>query len=401
MKTFESLEIPKSILDSLAKLNFSEMTPIQEAVIPAALTGRDILGNAQTGTGKTAAFAIPAINFLINNPNNSVLVLLPTRELADQVLTEIKKMMGANKIPTALLIGGDSVSKQLNQLKAHPRIIVGTPGRIYDHLTRRVLKLSNTNFLVLDETDRMLDMGFVKQLEKIAEYLPETRQTIMLSATFPKNIMTLAEKYLNNPMRISIGEQNNVAENITQELIHTTDEKKYEVLLGLLDGRSGSVLVFVKTKHGADRLANRLSVAKFPVDTLHGGLAQGRRERVIRDFRNKKISILIATDIAARGLDISHIETVINFDMPMASEDYIHRIGRTARAGASGTAINLLTAKDHGLWRDICKLLKTSNELGPEPENRKKPTENKRWRPRTPKNNVRQRSGGSRQPKRR
>jgi superfamily II DNA/RNA helicase len=369
---FIKLNIPKSILDSLSHLGFSEMTPIQEAVIPVAMTGRDILGSAQTGTGKTAAFAVPALNFLLNNKDKTVLVLLPTRELATQVLGEFQKMMGSNKIPTALLIGGDSIEKQKRQIKLMPRVIVGTPGRINDHLEHRVLNLKNAEFLVLDETDRMLDMGFAKQLDRIIDQLPKKRQTLMLSATFPQNILSLAGKYLDDPERISVGEQNNVAENITQQLVQIKDEKKYDKLVELLDGRAGSILVFAKTKYGAERLAKKLAFIKFQATALHGGMPQSKRDRVVREFRNKEIKILVATDVAARGLDISHIETVINYDMPQQAEDYIHRIGRTARAGASGTAINLLSRQDYDLWRDICKLLKTPCTL-PEPVKQDKP----------------------------
>lgn len=364
MKTFDTLGIPNQIMAVLAESKYVNPTPIQEKVIPTALAGRDILGNAQTGTGKTAAFGIPAIAHLLKNDTDVVLILLPTRELASQVLVEIVKIMGnLIKIPTALLIGGDSMDKQLRQLKMGARLIVGTPGRINDHLNKRKLRLGRTGMLIIDETDRMLDMGFGKQLETIISELPMPHQTLMLSATFPKNIMELAGKYLNDPVRISIGEQNVVTDNLVQELVLTTDELKYSVLTELLDKQTDSVLIFAKTKYGTERLMNKLNRAKFSVCALHGDMNQNKRVRMTSDFRSKKCNIMVATDIAARGLDISHIRTVINYDLPQAPEDYIHRIGRTARAGSAGVAVNLLTKNDYSKWIAICKLLKISTGL--------------------------------------
>lgn len=364
MKTFDNLGIPKKILSVLAESKYINPTPIQEQVIPVALDGKDVLGNAQTGTGKTAAFAIPAIAHLLKNDTDIVLILLPTRELASQVLVESTKIMGKLiKIPTALLIGGDSMDKQLRQLKMGARLIVGTPGRINDHLRQRKLRLGRTGMLIIDETDRMLDMGFGKQLETIIAELPIPHQTLMLSATFPKNIMELAGKYLKDPVRISAGEQNVATDNLTQEVIHTTDELKYSVLTELLDKQPESVLIFAKTKYGTERLMKKLHMAKFSVCALHGDMNQNKRVRMTAEFRSKKCNIMVATDIAARGLDISHIGTVINYDLPQAPEDYIHRIGRTARAGATGVAINLLTKNDYSKWIDICKLLKIPSGL--------------------------------------
>lgn len=322
------------------------------------MEGHDILGSAQTGTGKTGAFAIPMIAHLLACPASSALILLPTRELARQVLDAADKMLGnRQKILSALLIGGDSMIKQLQQLKKKPRIIVGTPGRINDHLRQRTLKLDETDFLVLDETDRMLDMGFGAQLEQIAKYLPAARQTLMFSATLPANIISLSRKYLNNPVRIAVGATTAPAANIRQELIKTTDAAKYGELINQLQNREGSVLVFVKTKYGAERLAQKLAKENQAADAIHGDLRQSRREKVIAGFRQRKFRVLVATDIAARGLDIPHIESVINYDLPQCPEDYIHRIGRTARAGAAGTAVNLLTPKDASRWKEIYKLM--------------------------------------------
>ena len=356
MNNFEALGLPETMLPALEAINFT--TPIQAQAIPVAMEGHDILGSAQTGTGKTGAFAIPMIAHLLACPASSALILLPTRELARQVLDAADKMLGnRQKILSALLIGGDSMIKQLQQLKKKPRIIVGTPGRINDHLRQRTLKLDETDFLVLDETDRMLDMGFGAQLEQIAKYLPAARQTLMFSATLPANIISLSRKYLNNPVRIAVGATTAPAANIRQELIKTTDAAKYGELINQLQNREGSVLVFVKTKYGAERLAQKLAKENQAADAIHGDLRQSRREKVIAGFRQRKFRVLVATDIAARGLDIPHIESVINYDLPQCPEDYIHRIGRTARAGAAGTAVNLLTPKDASRWKEIYKLM--------------------------------------------
>ena len=358
MNNFEVLGLPETMLPTLEAINFTIPTPIQAQAIPVAMEGHDILGSAQTGTGKTGAFTLPMIAHLLSCPASSALILLPTRELARQVLDAADKMLGnRQKILSALLIGGDSMIKQLQQLKKKPRIIVGTPGRINDHLRQGTLKLNETDFLVLDETDRMLDMGFGAQLEQIAKYLPAARQTLMFSATLPANIISLSRKYLNNPVRIAVGATTAPAANIRQELIKTTDAAKYGELINQLQNREGSVLVFVKTKYGAERLAQKLAKENQAADAIHGDLRQSRREKVITGFRQRKFRVLVATDIAARGLDIPHIESVINYDLPQCPEDYIHRIGRTARAGASGTAVNLLTPKDASRWKEIHKLL--------------------------------------------
>ncbi|MDR2902736.1 MAG: DEAD/DEAH box helicase [Lactobacillales bacterium] len=363
MTSFKELGIPSAIMDSLTKMNFTTPTPIQEKSIPVALQGHDVLGSAQTGTGKTAAFAIPMINHLMQNETNAALILLPTRELADQVLEATNKILGKlAHIKTVLLIGGNSMSLQLQKLQKKPRLIVGTPGRINDHLRRKSLDLSATNFLVLDETDRMLDMGFGAQLNEIAKYLPKQRQTLMFSATLPKNIVSLSHKYLNNPVRIAVGADNETAANVRQKNVNTTDQNKYAELIYQINASVGSILVFVRTKHGAARMAVKLTKAGLSADAIHGDLKQKRRQRVITDFRGKAFRILVATDIAARGLDISHIENVINYDLPQVPEDYIHRVGRTGRADATGIAINLLAPADAKKWKEIQKLLKLKKE---------------------------------------
>ncbi len=358
MLNFEGFALSQNLKNSLARMNFITPTPIQISSIPLALQGRDILGSAQTGTGKTAAFSIPLIELLVRSKQGSALVLTPTRELANQVMEVIVQLLGKNNsIKAACLIGGESMHKQLGQLKSRPRIIVGTPGRINDHLDRKSLKLTDTGFLVLDETDRMLDMGFGIQIDRILKHLPAKKQTLMFSATLPEEIVRLSAKYLKNPERVSMGATNIPSIKIKQEVIQIQQEQKYHELIKQLQQRTGSVLVFVKTKHNSKNLAAKLCKEKFKADALHGNLRQSKRTTVMNAFRNKKFTILVATDIAARGLDVPHIEHVINYDLPQVAEDYIHRTGRTARAGAEGSSLSFITNNDREKWNAIERLL--------------------------------------------
>jgi superfamily II DNA/RNA helicase len=327
------------------------------------MKGKDILGSAQTGTGKTAAFGIPLIARLMSNPKGSALVMTPTRELATQVLTQLRLMLGKSRdIKTALLIGGDSMSKQIRQIRDRPRIIVGTPGRINDHLDRGILKLKHADFLVLDETDRMLDAGFTVQIEKVMTFLAPQRQTLLFSATVAPNIARIAEKYLNDPVRVSVSKSSTPAPNIKQDTIKVSDGEKYTSLLTSLDERDGSIIVFVKTKRGTEKMAKRLQKEGHSAEAIHGDLKQSKRDRVIASFRKMKYRILVATDVAARGLDIPHIEHVINYDLPQCAEDYVHRIGRTARAGATGSALSFITPADRGKWGAIDRLLNPNSK---------------------------------------
>ncbi len=358
MSTFETLALPNELLTSLNHMGFKDPTPIQGKAIPKALDGMDILGSAQTGTGKTGAFGIPLITKLLLCQDSRGIVITPTRELASQVATELKKMLGPkSKIKIAVLIGGDSMHKQLKQLQNNPRIVVGTPGRINDHLQRKKLKLCQTNYVVLDETDRMLDMGFSIQIDSILDHVKADRQTLLFSATLPRNIVNLAKRYMRDPIEISTSPTSSPAKNIKQETLKITEGEKYSKLVEQLDQRDGAIIVFVKTKHNADRMSDRLSKAGYETDTIHGDLRQSKRGRVINAFRQKKFRILVATDVAARGLDIPHIEHVINYDLPQCPEDYIHRIGRTARAGATGEAISFVTPSDGYLWKRIHRIL--------------------------------------------
>ena len=383
MKNFEGFGLSPALAKSLAQMNYQTPTPVQAKAIPLALQGRDVLGSAQTGTGKTAAFSIPMVEKIMRAPRGTALVLTPTRELAKQVLDVIHQLLGPKtSINTAFIIGGDSMAKQLKQLQAKPRIIVGTPGRINDHLARGSMMLNDTDFLVLDEVDRMLDMGFGVQLDKILKFLPKNRQTLMFSATLPKEIIQLSGKYLTNPERISIGQSNVIAVNIKQDIVRIDQDKKYEELLSQLHDRQGSVIIFAKTKYGADRMAKNLRRDGFTSEALHGDLRQNRRDKVMMNFRNKNFRVLVATDIAARGLDVPHIEHVINYDLPQVAEDYIHRMGRTARAGSTGSALCFISPQDGRKWHAIEQLLNpgapSSNQDRKKSKGKEKPRGNRR-----------------------
>jgi len=375
MQNFNELQIDNKLKNSISAANFKIPTPIQVQSIPLGLNGKDILGTAQTGTGKTLAFTIPMINKLILNKSSMALIVCPTRELASQVMQIVLKLnVREIGIGNALLIGGEGMQKQLRKLNKRARIIVGTPGRINDHLKRKSLNLSRVTYLVLDETDRMLDMGFTPQIEHILKFIPKNHQTLLFSATLPNNILKISDKYLNKPERISVGSLSTPIEKIKQETYQITQDKKYHELINQLVDRNGSILVFVKTKHGADKIVKRLKQDGHSVEAIHGNLRQSKRQRVINGFRNGKYRILIATDVAARGLDIPLIQHVINYDLPQIPEDYIHRIGRTGRAGKGGAALTFLTNHDKSMWRSIQKLINPNFKLE---ENFKKPSNKK------------------------
>ena len=377
MENFKLLKIEDSLKNSLQKMNFTKPTPIQGMAIPAALEGKDILGTAQTGTGKTLAFSIPLINKLILDKNAFALVMCPTRELASQVMEAIKSIISDKiRIKTALLIGGEAMQKQLRQLGNRSRIIVGTPGRINDHLKRKSLNLSATKYLVLDETDRMLDMGFTPQIEMILKFVPKDHQTLLFSATLPQNILRISDRYLNKPERISTGATSVPIAKIKQETLQVFKENKYDELIDQFLARKGSILVFVKTKRGADKMVKKLKEEGHSADAIHGDLRQSKRDRVINSFRKGLKRILIATDVAARGLDIPLIQHVINYDLPQVPEDYIHRIGRTARAGSEGSALTLLTPDDRSMWNSIKKLIDPN--FKPAPSGLRRDSKNKK-----------------------
>lgn len=355
--TFAEFGLPSFLLESLKHMKVTVPTPVQSGAIPPALKGLDILASAQTGTGKTIAYLIPLLTTLQNQAHGCALVLAPTRELAAQVKETVRQLIGRQHINSALLIGGEPMFKQYAALKRRPRIVIGTPGRINDHLSRGTLKLNDAHFLVLDETDRMLDMGFSQALETIARHLPEKRQTFMFSATLPPGIIKMSQNYLNNPQRIAIGSVNEPCAKIKQEMIQTTSSEKFSCLLKTLSLHEGSKIIFVKTKIGADKLADKLKEHKMSVAAIHGDLKQRRRDQVIKQFREERIHVLVATDVAARGLDIPHIEVVVNFDLPQCPEDYIHRIGRTGRAGREGIAISFISPDERWKWKAIQNLI--------------------------------------------
>ena len=354
MNTFNELGLPDSLTQSLTRIGLIKPTEIQAQTIPLALEGNDILGSAQTGTGKTMAFTLPLVNHLLNNPNATALVLAPIREIAQQVMNALKSLVGDSRdFNTALIIGGEPYPKQLMQLKSRPRVVIGTPGRIIDHLERGTLRVDNLECLVLDETDRMFDMGFGIQLDHIISKLPTKRQTMMFSATIPPAIEKLAGKYLNEPKRVAVGSATLPIPKIKQEIVNISEKDKYKRLLQEIEQRDGTIIVFVKTKMNADRLAEALRKEDHSASAIHGDLRQHQREKVIRSFRLGKCRVMVATDIAARGLDIPHLMHVINYDVPPCPEDYIHRIGRTGRAGAEGFALCFVTSQDAKKWNAI------------------------------------------------
>lgn len=351
--SFTTFTLAQSILDGLARQKITNPTAIQAAVIPVALAGKDILASAHTGSGKTIGFLAPLITHLMNNKNSTGLVLTPTREIAAQVHDVALQLIDSRFIKTALLIGGDPMPRQFGQLRRSPRLIIGTPGRVIDHLERETLSLQATDFLVLDETDRMLDLGFNEQIERICTYVPTQRQTLLFSATIPPKIARLASQYLSNPERIAVDPATQDVPKIKQDIIHTTPDEKFSVLIKELDERKGSVIIFVKTKRGADKLSKKLNDLSHSSKAIHGDLRQSKRTHIIESFRARKNRIMVATDVAARGLDVPHIQHVVNYDLPQCPEDYVHRIGRTGRAGATGSALSLIVPEDNFLWARI------------------------------------------------
>jgi len=358
MENFSELNLNESLKHSIARMYFKIPTPIQAQAIPPALLGKDILGTAQTGTGKTLCYAIACINKLLNDRGSNALIICPTRELAVQVGDVLNGLIeNTMNIKSAVLIGGESMQKQLGQLQKRPRLIIGTPGRLNDHLKRKSLKLHQSYFLVLDETDRMLDMGFIPQIEQILKFVPKKHQTLLFSATLPQNILKITERYLNDPIRIRVGSTTTPISKIKQEVIQVSEGDKYNKLLEELYKRKGSILVFVKTKRNADKMADRLHNDGHRCDCMHGNLRQSKRQRTLIAFRSGKIRILISTELAARGLDVPSIQHVINYHLPQVPEDFIHRIGRTARAGADGCALTFITPNDKQMWAGIQRLI--------------------------------------------
>ena len=364
---FTDLGLRPEILNALTDLGYKEPSPIQSAVIPVALAGHDVLAAAQTGTGKTAGFALPIIEKLAPMASTSTsparhpiraLILAPTRELAIQVEESIKAYTKYLPLRSLCVYGGVNIDTQIPALKAGVEILVATPGRLLDHVQNKTLSLSQVSMLVLDEADRMLDMGFMPDLKRIIGLLPAQRQNLMFSATFPQEIESLARSFLKNPQRIEVARRNATGENITQVLHPVHHEKKRALLIHLIRSRKLSqVLVFTGTKLGANRLANELNKSGIHAAAIHGDKTQQERIKALDDFKAGEVGVLVATDVAARGLDISALPYVINYDLPHNAEDYVHRIGRTGRAGASGEAISLMTEDEARYLKDIEKLI--------------------------------------------
>ena len=363
---FYGLGIAPSILASLDKLGFKTPTPIQAKSVPPALEGKDLIGLAQTGTGKTLAFGIPLVQAALSGKKG--LVVLPTRELALQVEEELKKVGGALGVRLALLIGGGPMFGQIRDLRRGPAVIIGTPGRILDHLRQRTVSLREVKVLVLDEADRMLDMGFAPQLRQIIAAVPEERQTMLFSATMPNEIVKMATAYMHLPLRIEVAPPGTAVEKISQELFFVAKPDKPRLLEKLLYDYKGPVLVFSKTKFGAKRIAAMLRALGHTASEIHSNRTLNQRKEALEGFKNGRYRVLVATDIAARGIDVKGIELVLNYDLPSNPEDYVHRIGRTARAGASGRAISFAMPDERRDVRDIERLMKITLPLSRLPE---------------------------------
>ena len=353
MTTFEQLGVKKSILDGLNEVGFEEAFPIQVAAIPVLMTGRDVVGQAHTGTGKTAAFSISMLQEIDPKQGIQGLVLAPTRELAIQITDEIKKLAKYTGIQAATVYGGQGMGLQLDQLKNKPEIIVATPGRLIDHLKRGSIKLGKISHVVLDEADTMLDMGFIEDIEFILDLTPKQKIMSLFSATMPPAILRLAENYLNNPKQFLLDADDLSGEGIDQSFLVIKDRDKLKHLIDFIEENRGQTIVFCSTKHRTRDVARSLSRANYNVVAIEGDMSQHRREKSMSQFRRGKADILIATDVAARGIDVPEVALVVNFDVPNQEMVYFHRIGRTARAGAKGRAITLVSYSSIGDWKLI------------------------------------------------
>lgn len=337
---FSGLNIKPQILSVLKKMGIESPTPIQFKSIPTAISGKDLFGVAQTGTGKTFAFGIPMVQRLKENGGRA-LVLLPTRELANQVEENLRKLAESLGLKTISIIGGEPFVRQLSGLKRRPDIIVATPGRLLDHLKRRTVKLNDISILTLDEADMMFDMGFAPQIEEVIKLTPTSRQTLLFSATMPAAIIKLAEKYLKSPLQIQVAPSGSMADLVDQEIYLIKSEDKFNILENILRDYDNLVLIFVRTRRGASSLSEKLYKRGYGVSEIHSNLSFNQRKKSLMNFKSGIKRILVATDVAARGLDIKDIQLVLNYDLPDNSEDYVHRVGRTARAGKGGKAISL------------------------------------------------------------
>lgn len=340
--TFSDFKLPKQLVSNLSSMGFDTPTPIQDQALTPILNGHDLIGLADTGTGKTIAFVLPILAKLIKDPAQNALIIAPTRELAVQIKDDIKALSNGLPIKTVLLIGGTGIYRQIQELKRNPHIFIGTPGRLKDLHERGSLNLNNTHTIVLDEMDRMLDMGFVKDITKLLSFLPRERQTLLFSATIDDRVEGIAHTFMNNPLKISV-KTGATAQNVDQDVVRLSGSDKISVLKELLkQQRFQKVLIFGRTKYGVEKLSVTLSQNGFSVGAIHGNKRQSQRQRVLTDFKTNRINILVATDVAARGIDVKDITHVINYDQPDTYADYIHRIGRTGRAGKTGRALTFV-----------------------------------------------------------
>ncbi len=362
--SFYGLGIVPKILETIIRLGFKNATPIQHKAIPIALEHKDFIGIAQTGTGKTMAFVIPIVQSLAQN-NSLALILVPTRELALQVDESVAKIARPFSMKSAVLIGGASIHDQIRVLKQNPRILIATPGRLIDLLQQRRVHLGKVGLLVLDEADRMLDMGFAPQIEKILKAVPSARQTMLFSATMPSTIVHIATSYMKFPVQVEIAPPGTSAEDVSHELFIVRKEKKRDVLGEILNRYRGSVLIFCRTKMGTKKVARAIRTLGHQAAEIHSDRSLSQRKEALEGFRNGRYRILAATDIAARGIDVVGIELVINYDLPDDVENYIHRIGRTGRAGKSGHAISFATPDQRRDVQEIERLLKAPLPISP------------------------------------
>lgn len=361
--TFAELQLCAPLQKAVETAGYTTPTPIQEQAIPVVMAGRDVFGCAQTGTGKTAAFGLPILHRLQNEGpfrgGPRALILAPTRELAVQIDESIRTYSKGLKVRSVVLLGGVSIRPQIDQIRRGVDIVIATPGRLLDVVEHRALNLSNIHTFVLDEADRMLDMGFMPSIRQIVKLIPTQRQTLFFSATLPREIRDLANSLLSDPVHIAVAPENTTTEMVDQRLYYVERDRKRALLAHLLsDDLEGSVLVFTRTKRGADRVTKDLMKEGLKVASIHGDKSQTARQKALQDFKTGRTRVLVATDIAARGIDIAQLPYVVNYDVPEAAETYVHRIGRTGRAGRTGIAVTLATPEDRGSLRDIEKLIK-------------------------------------------
>ncbi len=362
--SFDELSIPSRLRDNLSRAKYAIPTPIQARAIRPALDGRDVVGIAQTGTGKTAAFALPMLTRLAAKQGTRGLILAPTRELALQIAETFAVLGAGSGVRVATVIGGANMNTQVKALRERPTVVIATPGRLIDHMGQRTVDLSGIETLVLDEADRMLDMGFMPQIRRILAVLPKKRQTMLWSATMPPEIANLAGRELHDPVTIEIARTGTTAERVSQIAYLVEEAQKPGLLLWLLQQETGTVLVFTRTKHRADKVARILMRAGHKAERIHANRSLNQRLRALEGFKKGQHRILVATDIAARGIDVANIGHVVNYDLPHVAEDYVHRIGRTARAEASGNAVSFVNRDDRKLMRAIERLIRTQVVIG-------------------------------------